>query len=937
MLVKMLITLCYVYLWVRFHKCYSVLIRNSLSRLNSSTFSFSFRVCSSPASAQATTSPTGHHTAAAAARRQPSPVPLEDSVFLQLGDKAVYVTEPQACDDLSKWTVLLGSSLVCGPRIENISFIIEATGHRVGYHSPHTSNKKVLKWSDYCLPLACSPGQPFRAVAQASVDNFSRLGVAFIEDRLQLDNGLTPSKIIPVLLQESTLSELLEKQCPKTETSSLWLCGPQSGEGVAEPLRCRLSPNNQHLQCRKGSLLLTPELKRRLGERRGSEPLCGTKDPGAVCDSEDHSLGSHHHMEGHKHHLHLSSCHECLELENSTILSVKYASAENIPDLPDDNSVGLDSGDETLDDVEHDAKGFSGQSGGFDCKSKPPNILLYTGGCQERFEALRQLLSECINMENNIIYPLQPQQALSDPWLDNTRLLVLAEEETLTPQLQTRFLTYLSQGGRVLGLASTLCPAGLCLKVRERQRGKVSRLSFTREDSTELELSVLASGMVYVRDTQGGGEVELWGELKGDSPHQRDMVVVRVTHRGDDGEAVLCQAHLEIAPDSQNLTSEGFDELKVSNALRYEVLTEILTSLGLSCERNQTPAPSPVHLLATSQETKAVFLNWLQTRADQNGLLTLSKASLRMLSSSELQDGPSLPEGSLALVTNSSESQSWPHFSMETYSKNLKTSLLGHTVLYAEMVTSTMDLLQGLTLHLPKDVGLIAVAARQSQGRGRGRNAWLSPLGCAMFTLAVQVELSSRLGQRIPFLQHLAALAVVEAVRTLPGYEDIDLRVKWPNDIYYSNLMKLGGVLVTSTVLGSTFHLLIGCGFNVANSNPTVCINDLIQQYNTEHNCSLQPLSCAQLIARSVSCLETLISSFQQGGPDAVLPTYYKRWLHSGTRVHLWSEDGLEAEVVGLDSNGFLQVYNKEQGMVSVEPDGNSFDMLKNLVVIKKH
>lgn len=119
---------------------------------------------------------------------------------------------------------------------------------------------------------------------------------------------------------------------------------------------------------------------------------------------------------------------------------------------------------------------------------------------------------------------------------------------------------------------------------------------------------------------------------------------------------------------------------------------------------------------------------------------------------------------------------------------------------------------------------------------GRGRNAWLSPVGCAMFTVGLQVELSSRLGQRIPFLQHLAALAVVEAVRTLPGYEvfffakssslertndfvkiifslflqDIDLRVKWPNDIYYSNLIKLGGILVTSTLMGSTFHLLIG-------------------------------------------------------------------------------------------------------------------------------
>lgn len=54
---------------------------------------------------------------------------------------------------------------------------------------------------------------------------------------------------------------------------------------------------------------------------------------------------------------------------------------------------------------------------------------------------------------------------------------------------------------------------------------------------------------------------------------------------------------------------------------------------------------------------------------------------------------------------------------------------------------------------------------------GRGGNKWLSPLGCGMFTLHLQVAVSSRLGQRISFLQHLAALAVVEAVRTLPGYE----------------------------------------------------------------------------------------------------------------------------------------------------------------------
>lgn len=59
---------------------------------------------------------------------------------------------------------------------------------------------QVLKWSDYCLPLAYSPSPPFRVVAQTSLENFSLLGVAFIEDRLHLDDGLVPSKIVRMSL-----------------------------------------------------------------------------------------------------------------------------------------------------------------------------------------------------------------------------------------------------------------------------------------------------------------------------------------------------------------------------------------------------------------------------------------------------------------------------------------------------------------------------------------------------------------------------------------------------------------------------------------------------------------------------------------------------------------------------------------------------------------
>ncbi|XP_057677605.1 biotin--protein ligase isoform X1 [Corythoichthys intestinalis] len=902
----MLITLCYVYLWVRFHKFYSVLIRNRLLTLDSSR-SLSFRR-SSRSSSVLPTAPQFvaqcHHS--------------PEDIFLELGDKSVTEAELKACDDIIKWNVLSGSADICGPQIDNISFIIEAAGQNGSQITPNN----VLKWSDVCRPLAFSPGQPFSAVAQANFDDFSRLAVAFLEDRLQLDNGLAPSKIIPIILHGSILGEVIQCPLKPIKVNSMLTDNTQGEKG--QPLPC---PYSQHLQCSQSNVPLTIYAKE-LEEQSGLGPTCCSQDQGT--DSEDHFLENCHHMESHGQSLHLSNCHECLELENSTIVSVKYSSAENISDISHDHSLYSDSEDETFDDFKHDVKNDSCKSYGLD--NKPPNILVYTNGRNERFQAVHQILTQCLNTEKYIIYCLQPQEVLSQPWLENTRLLVLAEDNVLTPQLHTRFMNYLRQGGKVLGLASSLCPKGISLETKDQQLGQRRRLSFTCKDGTELELSVFTSGKVFVKDFPEQVKLDLWGELK-EGPHKKDMVIISVTDGEDGGQAVLCQIHLEKTPHFQNFSTKISYGFEVNDALHCQVLTEILTSLGLSCQQNQAPAPSPVYLLATSQETKSEFLQWLHTHINDDGLILMSKASLRM----KRGTGAFLHDGSVFLIPDSTESSNWDHFCLDTYRNNLTSVVLGHTLLYAEVVSSTMDLVEGLNLHLPENVGLIVIAAQQSQGRGRGRNAWLSPLGCAMFTLCVQIKLSSRLGQKISFLQHLAALAVVEAVRTLPGYEDIDLRLKWPNDIYYSNIMKLGGVLVTSTVMGSTFHLLIGCGVNVSNSNPTVCINDLIQQYNIQHNCNLQPLDCAQFIARTVSCLEALMDCFQHGGAETILPVYYKRWLHSGSVVHLWSEDGPEAEVVGLDSNGFLQVHSKKHGIVSVEPDGNSFDMMKNLVITKQH
>lgn len=48
-------------------------------------------------------------------------------------------------------------------------------------------------------------------------------------------------------------------------------------------------------------------------------------------------------------------------------------------------------------------------------------------------------------------------------------------------------------------------------------------------------------------------------------------------------------------------TEEDFNLLKMSNSKRYEVLKEILTSLGLSCERSEIPVLTPIFLLSPDE------------------------------------------------------------------------------------------------------------------------------------------------------------------------------------------------------------------------------------------------------------------------------------------------------------------------------------------------
>ena len=98
----------------------------------------------------------------------------------------------------------------------------------------------------------------------------------------------------------------------------------------------------------------------------------------------------------------------------------------------------------------------------------------------------------------------------------------------------------------------------------------------------------------------------------------------------------------------------------------------------------------------------------------------------------------------------------------------------------------------------------IVLATRQTAGRGRGSNRWLSGAGSLTVTYVLPVEEHLQPHQ----LPLVAGIAVRNAVAELTG--DVDVSLQWPNDVLHSG-RKLAGLLC-ERVNGVD---MIGIGINV--------------------------------------------------------------------------------------------------------------------------
>ncbi|WFD44451.1 hypothetical protein MPSI1_003119 [Malassezia psittaci] len=311
-----------------------------------------------------------------------------------------------------------------------------------------------------------------------------------------------------------------------------------------------------------------------------------------------------------------------------------------------------------------------------------------------------------------------------------------------------------------------------------------------------------------------------------------------------------------------------------------------------------------------------------------------------------------------ARIALQSRSLPWP--------KSATRFAIGDVVGYAQVITSTQTMMEKNAAFLrASPVGLTLIATHQVAARGRGQNTWISPLGCLQFS--TRFTLPGSAGAKSVFLQYLVALAVVYGVSQAldPSIGDVlrgRIRIKWPNDIYAEvrddmpgcvhrsidgterRFVKIGGILVNAIYTQNKFDLVLGCGLNVLNSQPTSCIQQVLDDFSTSPMKVTQEMCAAAIF----TTLERILSTFEANKYDFTPFTaaYRAAWLHDDQEISLELE---RVRVVGITGDyGLLRTVPMQSavrssdsvawsakplaGSFDVQPDGNSFDMLQNLI-----
>ena len=145
--------------------------------------------------------------------------------------------------------------------------------------------------------------------------------------------------------------------------------------------------------------------------------------------------------------------------------------------------------------------------------------------------------------------------------------------------------------------------------------------------------------------------------------------------------------------------------------------------------------------------------------------------------------------------------------------RNLNTEYVGKQIFHYHSIPSTNRVAKervrdNQNKKLPLQEGAVFIAEVQTAGRGRMGRVWHSPFGGIWLTIILFPHLEP------VYLQRITLMTAVALVRTIRMLYEIEVKIKWPNDLMVDG-RKIGGILTEMSAGPDQIHyLLIGIGIN---------------------------------------------------------------------------------------------------------------------------
>lgn len=211
-----------------------------------------------------------------------------------------------------------------------------------------------------------------------------------------------------------------------------------------------------------------------------------------------------------------------------------------------------------------------------------------------------------------------------------------------------------------------------------------------------------------------------------------------------------------------------------------------------------------------------------------------------------------------------------------------------------------------------KDQITLIIADKQSEGRGRFRNQWVSPNDKNIYaTFGIFIDQKKGVQFNLSQLMALAAIKTLEHCGIYP-------KIKWPNDLLV-NKKKIAGILTETEFVEESIFYAIGIGINI---NMTQKEIETVGQPATSLSIeSEKEFSVMETLDSLKQNFLTYLDIFLEEGFPPLLSPFKDKIIHK-------EGEGIFFKEKGIEKNGFFHSINLDGSLNII----NESEEIKRLI-----